>query len=455
MNYTESTVIRPLTGVQQPTHFGKYIVQDKIGEGAMGSVYKAYDPSIERIVAIKTISAGILLTDETGEFKERFLREVKAIGKINHSNIISIFDSGELEGNPFFVMEYVNGKELKEYLSNGSSISINNTHRLISQVLDALSYSHDCGIVHRDIKPSNIFIDNEGNVKVADFGIAKHSNSELTQCGSIMGTPSYMSPEQCQGKHVDHRSDIFSTAVVLYEMLTGEKCFTGSSSHTIMHKTISSTPEKPSKLNLHIPKALDRIILKALSKKPNDRFQTAIEFKDAINKVLDKKQCITKSNNFIKYTSLSIISSALFGLVFIVSNQNIDWKNITFTNIIKPSQDKQAAITQNDLTKSNKILRLLKVAKAHKLVGRYVAPQGSNAYATYKLILNMDPNNLDAKQGLQQVSDLLLNQIKSWVSKGNIDNATNEIKNALALFPNDRKYLKLLKVLNDTQINRT
>jgi len=400
MNSTD-TVVRPLQVELEPTHFGKYVVQEMIGKGAMGSVYKAYDPSIERYVAIKTISPDIILTDETGEFKARFLREVRAIGKINHTHIISIFDSGELNGNPFFVMEYVEGKELKEHLIDGSSLSVADSHRLISQILNALSYSHDCGIVHRDIKPSNLFIDNEYQVKIADFGIAKHINSDFTQHGSIIGTPRYMSPEQCQGKHVDHRSDLFSTAVVFYEMLTGEKCFTGSSSHTIMHKTISSTPEKPSKLNIHIPESLDYVILKALSKNPNDRYQTAKDFKEAINQALSPKndrENIEKNNRFIKYTIFSIISAGLLGLIYLVSQQNLNWENIT--SIISPKITKyEKNITSHtDLTRVNKISRLLKVANAHKLVGRYIAPQGSNAYATYQLILSIDPNKTPYKK---------------------------------------------------------
>ncbi len=446
MNSTD-TVINPLGGVPQPTNFGKYIVQEKIGEGAMGSVFKAYDPSIDRIVAIKTISPSILSADISGEFKARFLREIRAIGKNNHTNIISIFDNGELNGNPFFVMEYVEGKELKELLKNGSTLSMDNSNKLISQILDALSYSHECGIVHRDIKPSNLFINIEGNVKIADFGIAKQTNSDLTQLGSIIGTPSYMSPEQCQGKQVDHRSDLFSTAVVFYEMLTGEKCFPGSSSHTIMHKTISSTPEKPSKLNLHIPKSLDHVILKALSKSPNDRYQTANEFKDAIQNALSKKAYTTNKKRFYTYVFLIFAGALILGSIIAFSNNKFDGLTHYIFGLMESTHMQADDITHVKLSKQNKITRLLKVANAHKLVGRIVAPQGSNAYATYKIILSIDPNNIDAKKGLQQVNNLLFKQIKTWISQDNIENAKTDIDVALGLFPDDDRFIKLSKII--------
>ncbi len=446
MNSTD-TIIKPLIGDTQPTSFGKYIVQEKIGEGAMGSVFKAYDPSIDRIVAIKTISPAILSADISGEFKARFLREIRAIGKNNHTNIISIFDNGELNGNPFFVMEYVEGKELKELLKNGSTLSLNNNNKIISQILDALSYSHECGIVHRDIKPSNLFIDTEGNVKIADFGIAKQTNSDLTQHGSIIGTPSYMSPEQCQGKQVDHRSDIFSTAVVFYEMLTGEKCFSGASSHTIMHKTISSTPEKPSKLNIHIPKSLDNVVLKALSKSPNDRYQTANEFKVAIQNALNKKPHTTNSK-FI-YISLIFIGALMLGLIITLNHDKFDELTHNVFNSIESPKNQSGDITHVKLSEKNKITRLLKVANAHKLVGRLVAPQGSNAYATYKIILSIDPSNTDAKQGLENINNLIFEQIKTWISHDNFKNAKSDIELALSLFPDDIRFIKLSKVLKE------
>jgi len=449
---SSDTIIQHPKKDRHPATFGKYQVLYKIGQGAMGAVFKAYDPSIDRVVAIKTISPGVLLMDETGEFKERFLREVRATGKINHPNIISIFDSGELDGTPFFVMEFVDGKELKDFITNGATLSVEHAKKIMCQILDALYYSHNCGVVHRDIKPSNIFIDVNANVKISDFGIAKQSNSELTQTGSIIGTPSYMSPEQCMGAEIDHRSDIFSAAVVFYEMLTGEKCFNGSSSHTVMHKIISSTPERPSELNILVPKSIDKILLKAIQKKPKDRFQTALEFKKSIENITNSGSNIDLKKYIIKYAALSIVVCAVALIVFFSeSNDQQVESDATVGSVLVQTQEKNSAsvfkpdITRVELSEKNKITRLLKVAKAHKLVGRLVMPQGSNAYDTYYLVLEMSPDNDMAKQGLQEVNDLFFKQVKLWVEQGELGKARADINAALLLFPNDSRYKKLLK----------
>ncbi len=453
MNCTD-TVLRAPTQNREPEAFGKYQVQYKLGQGAMGAVYKAYDPSIDRMVAIKTISKEISLTDETGEFKERFLREVRATGKINHPNIISIFDSGELDGTPFFVMEYVEGKELKDHLVENASMSLGQATRIFCQILDALSYSHKCEIVHRDIKPSNIFIDVNGNVKIADFGIARQSNSNLTQTGSIIGTPSYMSPEQCQGKEVDHRSDLFSAAVMFYEMITGEKCFGGSSTHIVMHRILNNAPEKPSILNVNIPENIDRAVLKALSKSPADRFSSALEFKEAIEGTSDVSYVVGagESGKRKSATRIAIISGVVVSViaaVAITSYLIIDKASeSSLVNTQELTQWKQADVKVAPLSDQNKIQRLLKVAKAHKLVGRYIMPEGSNAYATYQLVLEMDPGNTVAQEGMQQVKEGLLEQIESLVEQGETALAKGNIEAAIALYPNEGQFKDMQVALN-------
>ncbi len=452
---SSDTVIKKPDKSRHPATFGKYQVLYKIGQGAMGAVFKAYDPSIDRVVAIKTISSNVLLIDESGEFKERFLREVRATGKINHPNIISIFDSGELDGTPFFVMEFVDGKELKDFISNGASVSVERAKNIICQILDALYYSHNCGVVHRDIKPSNIFIDMNGNVKIADFGIAKQSNSELTQTGSIIGTPSYMSPEQCMGIDVDHRSDIFSAAVVFYEMLTGEKCFKGNSSHTVMHKIIGSMPEKPSIINQLVPQTIDRILLKAVAKKPDDRFQSALDFKKAVENTQQTENNLQLKKLIIKYSALSIVVISAVALIVFFNASNTGSELQPAPDILAEVKDTDSSplfkknITQADLTDNSKVERLLKVAHAHKLVGRLVVPQGSNAYDTYKLVLSMTPDSLKAQQGLQDVNDLFYQQLNLWIEEGEPQKARVEIKTALMLFPEDNRYQDLLKKLDE------
>ncbi|VAW58380.1 Serine/threonine protein kinase PrkC, regulator of stationary phase [hydrothermal vent metagenome] len=451
MNSTD-TILQTPAANREPTAFGKYQVQYKIGQGAMGAVYKAYDPSIDRMVAVKTISPGVLLSDSTGEFKERFLREIRATGKINHPNIISVFDSGELDGNPFFVMEYVEGKELKDYLIDNSSVSLEHAIRIFCQILDALSYSHEAGIVHRDIKPSNIFIDVNGNVKIADFGVARQSNSNLTQTGSIIGTPGYMSPEQCQGKDVDYRSDLFSAAVVFYEMITGEKCFGGTSAHIVMHRILNNSPEKPSILNICIPEHIDRAVLKALSKNPSDRYPSALEFKAAIESSSSARYNVAQKTRTGKYLVASVAIIAVIAAIVVVTAlmviDNAEKSDLVNMKDEEVTQWQQSTIKPVPLSDQNKILRLLKVGKAHTLVGRYVVPQGSNAYSTYKLILDIDPGNVAAHEGMRQVKDGLLKQIESWVEEGNTERAKDNITAAIDLYPEESQFREMLGALD-------
>ena len=260
---------------------GKYELRRELGRGAMGVVYEAFDPSIERIVALKTIRGDQLEGAEGQDVIGRFQREAKAAGRLNHPNIVSIYDFGEDNGTAFIAMEFVSGRELKSYFENNERFPMADIVRVMSQLLDALEYSHQYGVVHRDIKPANIILLPDHRVKVADFGIARIESSQYTQAGTVLGTPAYMSPEQFMGQTVDGRSDIFSAGVVLYQFLTGERPFSGTAT-TIMHKVLMEEPLPPSMLNVQVPKRFDAVIKKAMTKRPEDRFQTAREFADAI-----------------------------------------------------------------------------------------------------------------------------------------------------------------------------
>jgi serine/threonine-protein kinase len=260
---------------------GKYELRRELGRGAMGVVYEAFDPSIERIVALKTIRRDQLEGAEGQDVIGRFQREAKAAGRLNHPNIVSIYDFGEDNGTAFIAMEFVSGRELKSYFENNERFPMADIVRVMSQLLDALEYSHQYGVVHRDIKPANIILLPDHRVKVADFGIARIESSQYTQAGTVLGTPAYMSPEQFMGQTVDGRSDIFSAGVVLYQFLTGERPFSGTAT-TIMHKVLMEEPLPPSMLNVQVPKRFDAVIKKAMTKRPEDRFQTAREFADAI-----------------------------------------------------------------------------------------------------------------------------------------------------------------------------
>src|SRR6266404_5049461 len=260
---------------------GKYEIRREIGRGAMGVVYEGYDPSIKRIVALKTIRADQLAGGDPAAVIARFRREAQAAGRLNHPNIVSIYDFGEDGGIWYIAMEFVQGRELKECFQANERFTIADIVRIMTQILDALDYSHRQGVIHRDIKPANIIVLADGSVKVADFGIAHIETSNLTQVGTVMGTPAYMSPEQIMGLPVDGRSDLFSAGVVLYQFLTGERPFSGTST-TTMRKVLEEHPLPPSRFNVQALPAMDAFVHKALAKRPEDRFQTAAEFATAL-----------------------------------------------------------------------------------------------------------------------------------------------------------------------------
>ncbi len=269
-----------------PETISKYRVTGILGEGAMGVVYKALDPRIDRTVAIKTIHPGVMQYGMAEELTERFLREIRAVGNLRHPNIVAIYDTDEDNGMPFYVMEYVEGRELSGLLRNNVRFTQAQVMQIGRQLLEAIAYTHRKGIIHRDIKPANVFITDDGDVKVTDFGIARVENSDLTQAGTSLGTPSYMSPEQCTGQPVDARSDLFSIGIVLYQLLTGEKPFQGNSTHALIHHILHTTPERPTALNPALPPPVDRLMERALAKNPKDRFQSADEFLQALEAAL-------------------------------------------------------------------------------------------------------------------------------------------------------------------------
>src|SRR5450631_4897688 len=262
-------------------NLGKYELRREIGRGAMGVVFEAYDPMIKRVVALKTIRSDQLTGEASGTVIARFRREAQAAGRLSHPNIVPIYDFGEDGGVWYIAMEFIKGRELKEYFEANERFTIADIVRIMSQMLDALDYSHRQGVIHRDIKPANVFLIEDGSVKVADFGIAHIDSSSLTQVGTVLGTPSYMSPEQIMGLPVDGRSDLFSAGVILYQFLTGERPFAGSAT-TTMQKVLKEEPLPPSSLNVQVLPAMDAVMRKALAKRAAERFQTAKEFAVAI-----------------------------------------------------------------------------------------------------------------------------------------------------------------------------
>jgi serine/threonine protein kinase len=257
---------------------GRYEIVSTLGKGAMGVVYLARDPLIDRQVALKTLRVD-LDADYTSEFRERFLREAKAAGRLNHPGIVTIHDVGEdpESGLVFIAMEFIEGRDLKQLLSAGHEFRPSEAARITADVAKALDYAHSMGVVHRDIKPANIILTSDGTAKITDFGIAHLESSNLTVDGQFIGTPNFMSPEQITGKPVDGRSDIFSLGVVLFTLLTGQRPFAGETMHEVTMKVVGEPCPVPSTLAPQIPPGINPIILKCLEKEPDNRFQSGAE----------------------------------------------------------------------------------------------------------------------------------------------------------------------------------
>lgn len=260
------------------SQLGRYNIIGELGQGAMGTVYKAVDPLIDRIVAIKTINLSLAM-DEKDEYESRFYQEAKAAGRLSHPNIVTIYDVGKSGEIAYIAMEFLQGRELRDVLNDGKGMPVEQVINIVAQVAQGLAYAHEYGIVHRDVKPSNIMIVRDGHVKITDFGIARMASAAVrTQTGMVLGSPKYMSPEQVVGKLTDQRSDIFSLGVMLYEMLTGQAPFAGENINAIMYQTLNSVPPPPSTLSPNVPEMLNFIVAKALAKKLDHRYQDAKEF---------------------------------------------------------------------------------------------------------------------------------------------------------------------------------
>ncbi len=261
---------------------GKYEVKRTLGKGAMGTVYEGWDPIIARRVAIKTVRIPDTHDDpETEEALARFRREAQAAGRLTHPNIVGVFDYGETGDIAYIVMEYVDGPSVKSLVDRQERFGLPETLRIMTDLLNGLQFSHARGVVHRDIKPANIMLTSEGQGKIADFGIARIESSSMTQAGTVLGTPAYMSPEQFMGQVVDARTDIYSSGVVLYQLLTGERPFEGGMS-AIMHKALNTDPPLPSQMSVTCPTAFDGVVRKAMAKRPEERFQSAAAFLEAV-----------------------------------------------------------------------------------------------------------------------------------------------------------------------------
>jgi serine/threonine protein kinase len=266
-----------------PSHLGKYEITAILGTGAMGVVYKGFDPGIRRVVAIKTIRRELLAGDRSASaMLARFRNEARAAGRLSHPGIVAVYDYGEDAEVAYIAMEYVEGNSLREYFGRGARFGERDAVSIMSQLLEALEHAHERRVWHRDIKPANLIVMMNGRLKVADFGIARIEASDLTQTGAVMGSPGYMAPEQYAAREIDHRADLFAAGVVFYQLLTNTKPFVGTQEQ-IAYAVCHTQPPKPSTVDPgHAWQRYDEILAKALAKKPEERYQTADAFLAAV-----------------------------------------------------------------------------------------------------------------------------------------------------------------------------
>ncbi len=267
-----------------PKRFGRYEVQREIGEGAMGRVYRCFDPMMKRVVAVKTVKKEFLTRETREEYLRRFRREAQAAGRLSHPSIVSVFDVGE----DYFVMEYLEGSSLQVILRDRGQIPVDEAVRILTPLADALDYAHRSGIVHRDIKPGNVFVLADGRPKLMDFGVAHLESSAMTAQGHFFGSPSYMAPEQVSGGDVAAAADLFSLGVVAYEMVTGHRPFEGASITAIMYRVVNEDPPAPRQWDFDLPPVYDDIFKRALSKNPAERYPDAA----ALVRALEKREFV-------------------------------------------------------------------------------------------------------------------------------------------------------------------
>jgi serine/threonine-protein kinase len=414
----------------------------------MGVVYLGMDEDLNRPVAIKTVRPSLLKGRAGRELLERFRREAQAEGRLNHPNIVAVYEfQGDNGGVPFFAMEYVKGESLKEILTRGMHFNLDMSLHIIDQTLHALSHSHRQGIIHRDIKPANILLLEDDSVKIADFGIARMEESEYTQTGKIMGTPQYFSPEQALGQKTDSRSDLYSTALVLFELLTGEKLFGKPVDVTNNHRV---TEEHLAKLDGYPPdvkKDLKTLLLKALAKEPEKRFQSATEFIEAIRPLMALPEPPPRRRRGVLLWIVLGLGIVLLSTAYLGTRRFPELADYVFE--LYADHQSPPVARQLSPDEQRKLDQFLKVGEIHLMVGRLILPEGSNAYHAYSLALQIDPTNVKARQGLDKVRAQLVDQLQRQIDRGQGEAARAQLQLALSLFPEEDDLQDISELLQD------
>jgi serine/threonine-protein kinase len=268
-----------------PARIGRYVVDSLVGAGGMGQIYKAHDPDIRRTVAIKLISTRLMSGGDRSEYMRRFRREAEAAARCAHPNIVAIYDYALHEGQPFLAMEFVHGMSVRQIIDE-KPMAVPDAIQVMLQVLDALASAHEQGVIHQDVKPANIMLTPQMRAKVADFGISRFANADVTSISSSMGTPNYMAPEQCRGGTVDHRADLFAAGATLFEMVAGERAFGGRNGAEVTHRIMNERlPLLPAAVRGEAPR-LQFVLERAMGKQPEDRFDSGHEMAEALRQVL-------------------------------------------------------------------------------------------------------------------------------------------------------------------------
>src|ERR1043165_227076 len=268
-----------------PAYIGRYVVESLVGAGGMGQIYKAHDPDIRRTVAIKLISTRLMSGGDRSEYMRRFRRQAQAAARCAHPNIVAIYDFALHEGQPYLAMEFVHGLSVRQIIDD-SPMAGPDAIAVMLRVLDALASAHELGIIHQDIKPANILLTQQRRAKVADFGISRFANTDVTSISSSMGTPNYMAPEQCRGGPVDHRADLFAAGATLFEMVAGQRAFGGLSPAEVTHRIMNDRlPLLPPAVRSEAPR-LQFVLERAMGKQPEDRFDSGHEMAEALRQVL-------------------------------------------------------------------------------------------------------------------------------------------------------------------------
>jgi serine/threonine-protein kinase len=413
---------------------GKYEIIDLLGKGAMGIVYKALDPDIDREVAIKTIRFDLISDDEEkNELMLRFIREARAAGRLVHPNIITIHDVGKEADMTYIVMQYIEGLSLQNWIVSRKKFSASAIIKLMLQLCDALDFAHQNGIVHRDIKPANILLDNNGKPHICDFGVAHVEMSTITQTGATIGTPSYMSPEQVMGKKIDKRSDIFSLGAILYELLTGRKPFHGDSITTVIYKIVNEEAPSPTEARKDISEEFGTIVKKALSKDPDKRYSSCSELAGDLKKITAFSE-ETLAMTGIQESAFALQASpkkrkktmlplAFAGAVIIVSVGGFflyqKWGNkSSVSGISEPVLVESATLAPRSM------LSVLEVfeTEADKLVKSFNRGNYSEAIKIAQSILMQDKQNKEALDYLARArSKQNENRIARYISDGKRD----------------------------------